>query len=100
MSSGMDPRGARWDRPRAAAAARAAAGQPRHRPAWAPLAALVSAFIVATIAYLLIAAGVEAGGGTVTTGGPPGLVISATLVQDLALIAAPVCCSRRCGRAG
>ncbi len=46
------------------------------------------AFVVATLAYLLIAAGVEAGGGNVTTGGPPGLVISATLVQDVALIAA------------
>ena len=57
-------------------------------PAWAPLAALVSAFVVATLAYLLIAAGVEAGGGNVTSGGPPGLVISATLVQDIALIAA------------
>jgi uncharacterized protein len=57
-------------------------------PAWAPLAALVSAFVVATLAYLLIAAGVEAGGGNVTAGGPPGLVISATLVQDVALIAA------------
>jgi membrane protease YdiL (CAAX protease family) len=57
-------------------------------PLWAPLAALVAAFIVATIVYLLIAAGVEAGGGTVTSGGPPGLVISATLVQDAALIAA------------
>src|SRR5918998_6426066 len=57
-------------------------------PAWAPLAAMISAFVLATIAYLLIAAGIEAGGGNVTTGGPPGLVISATLVQDLALIAA------------
>lgn len=57
-------------------------------PAWAPLAAMIVAFIVATIAYLLIAAGVEAGGGNVTSGGPPGLVISATLVQDAALIAA------------
>ena len=57
-------------------------------PAWAPLAAMIVAFIVATMAYLLIAAGVEAGGGNVTSGGPPGLVISATLVQDIALIAA------------
>jgi uncharacterized protein len=57
-------------------------------PAWAPLAALVCAFVVATIAYLLIAAVVEAGGGNVTSSGPPGLVISATLVQDIALIAA------------
>ena len=57
-------------------------------PVWAPLAAMLCAFIVATMAYLLIAAGVEAGGGNVTAGGPPGLVISATLVQDLALIAA------------
>ncbi len=57
-------------------------------PVWAPLAAMLCAFIVATMAYLLIAAGVEAGGGNVTAGGPPGLVISATLVQDLALIVA------------
>src|SRR5829696_2309460 len=57
-------------------------------PLWAPLAALVSAFIVATIAYLLVAAVVEAGGGKVTAGGPPGLVITATLVQDAALILA------------
>src|SRR5215210_6590797 len=57
-------------------------------PVWAPLAAMVGAFVVATIAYLLIAAAVEAGGGDVSTGGPPGLVISATLVQDVALIAA------------
>jgi len=49
---------------------------------------MVSAFVVATIAYLVIAAAVEAGGGNVTTGGPPGLVIAATLVQDLALIGA------------
>jgi len=57
-------------------------------PAWAPLAAMIVAFVAATIAYLLIAAVVEAAGGTVTAGGPPGLVISATLVQDAALIAA------------
>jgi membrane protease YdiL (CAAX protease family) len=59
-------------------------------PAWAPLAAMIAAFVVATIAYLVIAAVVEAGGGNVTTGGPPGLVISATLVQDAALIIAAV----------
>jgi uncharacterized protein len=57
-------------------------------PVWAPLAAMLCAFIVATMAYLLIAAGIEAGGGTVTASGPPGLVISATFVQDVALIAA------------
>ena len=28
-------------------------------PAWAPLAAMVAAFVVATLAYLLIAAGIE-----------------------------------------
>ena len=59
-------------------------------PAWAPLAAMIAAFVVATLAYVLLAAGIEAGGGSVTTGGPPGLVISATLVQDIALIAAAV----------
>jgi len=49
---------------------------------------MIAAFVAATVAYLLIAAGIEAGGGEVTTGGPPGLVISATLFQDVALIAA------------
>src|SRR5215210_7393678 len=65
-----------------------ASGDLRPVPAWAPLAAMIAAFIVATVAYLVIAAGIEAGGGNVTTGGPPGLVISATLIQDVALIAA------------
>ena len=57
-------------------------------PGWAPLAAMVAAFVVATIAFVVIGAGIEAGGGTVTTDGPPGLVISATLVQDVGLIVA------------
>jgi uncharacterized protein len=57
-------------------------------PWWAPLAAMFVAFIVATIAYLLLAAIVEAAGGNVTSGGPPGLVIVATLIQDGALIVA------------
>jgi membrane protease YdiL (CAAX protease family) len=59
-------------------------------PWWAPLAAMLVAFIVATIAYLLLAAVVEGAGGNVTAGGPPGLVISATVIQDAALIAAAV----------
>ena len=59
-------------------------------PAWAPLAAMIAAFVVATLAYLVIAAVITAGGGNVTAGGPPGLVISATLVQDVALIASAV----------
>src|SRR5215210_2430804 len=59
-------------------------------PAWAPLAAMMAAFVTATLAYLVIAAGIEAGGGNVSTSGPPGLVISATLVQDVALIVAAV----------
>src|SRR5215210_8768637 len=67
---------------------RAGSGPLAAVPKWPPLAAMVCAFVVATLAYLLIAAGVEAGGGDVSTGGPPGLVISATLVQDVALIAA------------
>jgi membrane protease YdiL (CAAX protease family) len=49
---------------------------------------MISAFFVATIAFLIIGAGIEAGGGTVTETGPPGLVISATLIQDVALIVA------------
>src|SRR5215208_5690436 len=65
-----------------------APGTLRLVPVWAPLAAMVCAFVAATIAYLVIAAAVEAGGGDVTTGGPPGLVIAATLVQDFALIGA------------
>src|SRR4051794_21311784 len=59
-------------------------------PWWGPLAAMLVAFIVATIAYLVLAAVVEAAGGNVTAAGPPGLVIVATLVQDIALIAAAV----------
>jgi membrane protease YdiL (CAAX protease family) len=57
-------------------------------PAWAPLAAMLAAFVVATIAYLVIAAAIQVGGGDVSATGPPGLVISATLIQDAALIAA------------
>jgi uncharacterized protein len=57
-------------------------------PGWAPLAAMVSAFVIATVAYLIIGAGIEAGGGKVTADGPPGLVISATLVQDVVLVLA------------
>jgi uncharacterized protein len=59
-------------------------------PAWAPLAALIVAFVVATLAYVVIAAAVVAGGDDVTSSGPPGLVIFATLIQDVALIAAAV----------
>lgn len=66
----------------------AAPGTLRPVPVWAPLAAMLCAFVAATLAYVLIAAAIEAGGGSVTTGGPPGLVISSTLVQDVALIAA------------
>jgi membrane protease YdiL (CAAX protease family) len=51
---------------------------------------MFAGFVVATLAYVMIAAGIEAGGGNVTTGGPPGLVISATLIQDVALIVAAV----------
>jgi len=63
-------------------------------PAWAPVAAMIAAFVVATIGYLVIGAGIEAAGTNVTTTGPPGLVISATLVQDLALIAAALLFAR------
>src|SRR4051812_8680552 len=57
-------------------------------PAWAPLAAMIVGFVVATIAYVVLAAVVSAGGGDVTAGGPPGLVIVATLIQDAALVVA------------
>jgi membrane protease YdiL (CAAX protease family) len=57
-------------------------------PAWAPLAALFSAFIVAAIAGILIAAGISAGGGELHGSSPPGLLIPATLIQDAALIGA------------
>src|SRR3954468_7920658 len=59
-------------------------------PAWAPLGAMIAGFLVATVAYVILAAGVSAGGGDVTAGGPPGLVIVATLIQDAALVAAAV----------
>jgi CAAX protease family protein len=57
-------------------------------PWWAPLAALISAFIVAAVAALLIAGAIEAFGGNVKGDSPPGLLIPATLVQDAALIGA------------
>jgi membrane protease YdiL (CAAX protease family) len=56
-------------------------------PGWAPLAAMIAVFVVAALAFVVIGVGIEAGGGTVTEDGPPGLVISATLVQDLGFIA-------------
>src|SRR4051794_23640997 len=59
-------------------------------PAWAPLGAMIAGFVVATLVYVILAAGVSAGGGDVTAGGPPGLVIVATLIQDAALVAAAV----------
>lgn len=59
-------------------------------PAWALLAALLSVFVVAAIAFALIALVIEAAGGAVTANGPPGLVISATLIQDVALVVAAV----------
>jgi uncharacterized protein len=59
-------------------------------PVWALLAALLGAFVVAAIAFAIITIGIEAGGGAVTKDGPPGLLISATLIQDVALIAAAV----------
>jgi membrane protease YdiL (CAAX protease family) len=59
-------------------------------PAWAPLGAMIAAFVVATFAYVVLAAVISAGGGNVTAGGPPGLVIVATLIQDAALVAAAV----------
>jgi membrane protease YdiL (CAAX protease family) len=57
-------------------------------PAWAPLAAMIAAFVAATVAYAGIA--IVLGDTNVSTDNPPGLVISATLVQDVALIAAAV----------
>jgi membrane protease YdiL (CAAX protease family) len=59
-------------------------------PVWAILAALLVVFVVAAIAFALLAAVVEISGGEVTEEGPPGLLISATLVQDAALAAAAV----------
>ena len=65
-------------------------GDLRAVPAWAPLAAMIVAFLAATLAYVVIAAAIEAGGGDVTGGGPPGLVITATFIQDVALIASAI----------
>src|SRR5215211_7120987 len=71
-----------------AAAGRRPRGELAPVPAWAPLAAMIAGFVVATVAYVLLAAVIQAGGGEVTAAGPPGLVISATLIQDVALLAA------------
>ena len=58
-------------------------------PIWAPLAGLLIAFVAAAIAAVVIGAGIEAGGGSIGDGQTPaGLLIGATFVQDLALIAA------------
>jgi membrane protease YdiL (CAAX protease family) len=74
-----------------AADGKARAGSLSPVPFWAPLAAMLAAFVVATLAYIVFAAAIEAGGGdATTTSPPPGLVISATLVQDAALIIAAV----------
>jgi membrane protease YdiL (CAAX protease family) len=59
---------------------------------------MFAAFVVATLAYVLLAAFVQAGGGDVTAGGPPGLVIVATLIQDAALVAAAVWFASRWAR--
>jgi membrane protease YdiL (CAAX protease family) len=67
-------------------------------PAWATLAALFAGFVVATLAYVLLAAFVQAGGGDVTKNGPPGLVILATLIQDAALVGAAVWFAARWAR--
>jgi hypothetical protein len=58
-------------------------------PLWTPLAGLLIAFVCATIAYVVIAGVVEAGGVHVDPEDPPdGVEIGATAVQDVALIAA------------
>ena len=58
-------------------------------PAWAPLAALVSAFFAAVVAAAVITLGIEAGGGNASADAPA-LLIPATLIQDAALVAAAV----------
>jgi CAAX protease family protein len=63
-------------------------------PVWAPLAGLLIAFVAAAVAAVVIGAGIEAGGGSIQDDTPPGLVIGATFVQDLALIAAAVFLTR------
>jgi membrane protease YdiL (CAAX protease family) len=59
---------------------------------------MLAAFVIATLAYVLLAAFVSAGGGDVTAGGPPGLVIIATLIQDAALVGAAVWFAARWAR--
>jgi uncharacterized protein len=64
-------------------------------PIWAPLAGLLIAFVAAAIAAIVIGAAIEAAGRSITQGDtPPGLVIGATFVQDLALIAAALLLAR------
>jgi hypothetical protein len=56
-------------------------------PVWAPFLALVAAFVVASIASLLIVAGTEAAGMDVELDDlPAGITIGATFVQDIALV--------------
>jgi membrane protease YdiL (CAAX protease family) len=64
-------------------------------PIWAPLAGLLGAFVAAAIAAVVIGAGLEASGRSIADGDtPPGLLIGATFVQDLALILAAVLLAR------
>lgn len=57
-------------------------------PVWVPIVAMLATFVVASIATLLIVGVVELAGTKVDSDSlPPGVLISGTLVQDVALVA-------------
>ena len=57
-------------------------------PIWVPFAAMLATFVVASIASLLIVGLVELAGTSVSSDSlPPGVLISGSVVQDIALVA-------------
>ena len=64
-------------------------------PAWTPIPALLLAFLAAMVGMLLIVVGVELTGREVDSGDlPPGVIISATYVQDIALVVSAILFAR------
>jgi membrane protease YdiL (CAAX protease family) len=57
-------------------------------PIWVPFAAMLAVFVVASIGSLLVVGIVELAGTRVSTDSlPPGVLLSGTLIQDVALVA-------------
>lgn len=56
-------------------------------PAWAPFAAMMATFVVASVASVVIVGAAELGGADIRANSlPPGVLISGSIVQDVALV--------------